>query len=56
MLKIKIKSFNIYSGPQGGDQYFTQIDKNSDGTFTQQVLMGVKYVPLTDKSKQLGHH
>ncbi|KXJ09381.1 protein-L-isoaspartate(D-aspartate) O-methyltransferase [Exaiptasia diaphana] len=40
-------------GPQLGDQYLEQIDKNHDGTITRKRLMGVRYVPLTSKEKQL---
>jgi len=38
---------------RGLDQAFYQIDKKADGTIVKQELMGVMYVPLTDKDKQL---
>jgi len=41
-------------GPEGGDQYLEQIDRSADGTkISRQKLMGVRYVPLTDKNHQL---
>ena len=40
-------------GPQGGSQWLEQYDKKEDGTIVKEKLMGVIYVPLTDKSKQL---
>ncbi|XP_026315534.1 protein-L-isoaspartate(D-aspartate) O-methyltransferase isoform X2 [Hyposmocoma kahamanoa] len=39
-------------GPEGGEQYLTQVDKASDGSTTVKRLMSVIYVPLTDKSHQ----
>ena len=40
-------------GPQGGTQWLEQYDKKQDGTVERQRLMGVMYVPLTDKEKQV---
>jgi len=39
-------------GPVGANQDLEQIDKNADGTYTRTKLMGVVYVPLTDKDSQ----
>lgn len=48
------KYFYFFIGPPGGTQYFTQIDKEANGNIKQKELMGVMYVPLTDKSVQVG--
>ncbi|KAG7238478.1 hypothetical protein INR49_030751 [Caranx melampygus] len=39
-------------GPDGGSQVLEQYDRQSDGTFLKKALMGVVYVPLTDKRHQ----
>ncbi|KAL2099106.1 hypothetical protein ACEWY4_005586 [Coilia grayii] len=39
-------------GPEGGSQVLEQYDRQSDGTFLKKALMGVVYVPLTDKHHQ----
>uniref|UniRef100_A0A0A9XL32 Protein-L-isoaspartate O-methyltransferase n=1 Tax=Lygus hesperus TaxID=30085 RepID=A0A0A9XL32_LYGHE len=39
-------------GPANGDQRLEQIDKGPNGEVTRTPLMGVVYVPLTDKSSQ----
>ncbi len=35
-------------------QNLEEVDKAADGTVTRKTLMGVRYVPLTDKEKQCG--
>lgn len=39
-------------GPEGGNQSLEQIDKKADGSYERSSLMGVIYVPLTDKHQQ----
>ncbi|XP_068681154.1 protein-L-isoaspartate(D-aspartate) O-methyltransferase-like [Montipora foliosa] len=39
-------------GPAHGNQWLEQIDKDTDGNITKQKLMGVRYVPLTDRHQQ----
>ncbi|XP_043188317.1 protein-L-isoaspartate(D-aspartate) O-methyltransferase-like isoform X1 [Amphibalanus amphitrite] len=39
-------------GAQGDTQYMEQVDKAADGTVTRSRLLGVVYVPLTDRKKQ----
>jgi len=39
-------------GPEGQNQVLLQVDKHLDGTLEHKELMGVIYVPLTDKSHQ----
>ena len=37
-----------------GDQWIYLVDKDSNGKISKKPLMGVTYVPLTDKEKQIG--
>ncbi|XP_029195165.2 protein-L-isoaspartate(D-aspartate) O-methyltransferase-like [Acropora millepora] len=39
-------------GPAHGNQWLEQIDKDKDGNVTREKLMGVRYVPLTDRKQQ----
>jgi len=39
-------------GPRGGNQQLEQIDKQADGSVMRTQIMGVAYVPLTDKEAQ----
>ncbi|XP_027028169.2 l-isoaspartyl protein carboxyl methyltransferase, like [Tachysurus fulvidraco] len=39
-------------GPEGGSQVLEQYDRQNDGTFVKKALMGVVYVPLTDRFHQ----
>lgn len=39
-------------GPDGGSQVLEQYDRQGDGTFVKKALMGVVYVPLTDRRHQ----
>ncbi|ORZ35520.1 Pcmt1-prov protein [Catenaria anguillulae PL171] len=41
-------------GPDGGEQYLMQVDKDADGQVTKTKVMGVRYVPLTDRERQVG--
>ncbi|XP_060684716.1 l-isoaspartyl protein carboxyl methyltransferase, like isoform X4 [Hemiscyllium ocellatum] len=40
-------------GASGGSQSLQQFDKKADGTILRTILMGVIYVPLTDRDTQL---
>jgi len=40
-------------GDEGGDQSLDQVERSLDGKVTKTRLFGVRYVPLTDKDKQL---
>uniref|UniRef100_A0A7M5V8Y9 Protein-L-isoaspartate O-methyltransferase n=2 Tax=Clytia hemisphaerica TaxID=252671 RepID=A0A7M5V8Y9_9CNID len=41
-------------GPEGGNQKLLQVDKSPDGkSIEKKTLMGVIYVPLTDKDRQM---
>lgn len=35
-------------GPQFGDQYLMQVDKDKNGKITQKKILGVRYVPLVN--------
>jgi len=38
-------------GPQGGDQYLYQVDKDLNGRITSKSLLGVRFVPLTSRDQ-----
>ncbi|KAI6652551.1 hypothetical protein LOD99_4336 [Oopsacas minuta] len=42
-------------GPQGGNQHLMKYTKTIDGKIEKASLMGVMYVPLTSKEKQISH-
>ena len=42
-------------GPEGGGQSLDQVDKDMHGNVTKSRLMGVQYVPLTDKHHMRGY-
>jgi len=39
-------------GEKGGNQNLEQIDKLNDGSIQRKKIMGVRFVPLTDKDEQ----
>ena len=39
-------------GAQGDTQFMEQVDKAADGSISRSRLLGVVYVPLTDRKKQ----
>eukprot|EP00026_Physarum_polycephalum_P014319 Phypoly_transcript_14819.p1 GENE.Phypoly_transcript_14819~~Phypoly_transcript_14819.p1 ORF type:complete len:230 (+),score=30.69 Phypoly_transcript_14819:136-825(+) len=39
-------------GPQGGDQYLVQVDKDINNKITTKRLLGVRFVPLTGREDQ----
>lgn len=39
-------------GKEGDHQFMEQVDKAADGSVSRSRLLGVVYVPLTDKRKQ----
>lgn len=43
-------------GEAHSDQRFVQVDKDQNGEITARDLMGVIYVPLTTKERQMGHY
>jgi len=38
-------------GPEGGEQYLMQLDKDTDGKVSETVLFGVRYVPLVNRER-----
>ena len=41
-------------GPNGGNQQFVRVTRAADGgSFHEEILFGVRYVPLTTPEKQL---
>jgi protein-L-isoaspartate(D-aspartate) O-methyltransferase len=39
-------------GPEGGDQYLLQVDKDADGKIHKKIITGVRYVPLVKENEQ----